>query len=667
MKKVLVVLLIAVLAIGAVSADASLTGKLKSTVKYNLDSETINLSQSASFTAGFAFNLFDETGAKKGENYPYAEIEAKLSIGLDDFSFDTSEAGYWRVAATNYFWGTGDISSLVSSSSPKALSTTMSAIETEDNVTTSTKFYRYDVRDLKFGWTSLDDILTKAVIVGENWSLNLLENAGAGNYATNAVADKYTYVASKKVYKQVAFDLDNSTDDDNGITFTYDGHSLSVNQFYLDETYYGDEDYTKDDLAIAYESKDLVLADCVTAKAAASYIVSGDVYSGNLSAKASYETEDLSAAVAGDVQVAFAEETTADYDVAVDAAYLEDAVVFDFYFASEATAASPYKKWVNINKALYDLSFTYDYVTTSTLYANGLNNINVGGYLTYKNSGDAIAITSPISNKSITNLMSGKVAVNVAKFAELGEVSALSVTLEGHDMLNEENSASVNKHAFNAEVSAAAENFGVSGKFGAKKFTVEDSRSFYAEVVADFAKFAELPVNSLVLTIGSTDLDMDANNPSTNPSTNNDCLYIDVTSAINDVLTVGLTGNYLAGKERTDVIGVNATFTGVENLTVSAGVDHQFADLDNNETNVEVSAEYAGDLFTVNGLVQAYLVADDEANCSFGAYVGAESTKLVDGATIGLAYSKLDASGNVTTDYTDSKFGFVAATCTLAF
>ncbi len=680
MKKVLVVLLIAVLAIGAVFADASLTGNLKSTVKYDLDSETSSLSQSASFTAGFAFDLFNGTGASKGENYPYAEIEANLSLGLEDFSFDTTSKGYMRIKANNLFWNnSGDVLSESTTWQTAgylgygADSLTHPVSSNSGSYTINNGFDIYDARTIKFNWTSgsVDDVLTKAVIVGENWSLDLLNNAGVGNFATNAVGDTQTFALSNKVASKVAFDLNNATEEDDGITLTYDGHTFAVNRFFLDETYYGDEDYTKDAFELGYQSKDLILAEGVTAKAAASYQVNGDVYYGNGSAKVAYEAEDVAVAVAGDVAVNFVkDDTTAEYDVAVDAAYLEDAVKFDFYFASEATAETPYSNMIKVNKALYNIAYKYVYDNSKHKNADDPSNIIAKYFVSFKNAGDEVSSSyaSAMSDATIVNLMSAKLAVDVAKFAELGEVSALSLTVEGHDMLNEEKSASVNKHAFNAEVSAAAENFGVSGKFGAKKFTVADSRKFYAEVATDFAKFTELPVDSLVLTVGSTDLDMDYNYPSSSASKNNDCLYVDVTSAINETLTVGLTGNYLVGKERTDLIGVNATFTGVEGLSLTAAVDHAFAADVDNDTTLELSGSYTCDLVTVTALVQGSFADDDEASSKFGAYVGAESTTLVDGATIGLYYSELDDSGDVTTNYTDpGNAGYVAAVCKISF
>ncbi len=644
MKKVLVVLLIAVLAMSAVFADVnSFSGSLTTKLNYDFDNNKLALTQSASVTGKFAFGLFTGTSATasaKGEGYPYAELEGALSLDFDDFVIDfvdrPSGEEYTRWKVLSAFW--------------KAQHT-----GEEDFLATSyenTYFKTYDLREFRFSWSadSFDEVFTRAAIVGENWELDLLHNYGVGNFAHSSVVDTHTYQPTKKVYTSVAYDFDNSTSDDYGVTFKYEDFSVSVNRFSFAK---GSEDFQ-----LSFGATDYALTDKVTASVGTSFVDDDAAYKLNASGIVSYATEEVVANAATDIAFGLSGAST-NFDVALDANYLDGAVESAFYYASEATAKNPYAvyssgsivsgNWTKLNKAVYDLSLEYsvddDDVDTST-YS-----------LEFKNANDKSYISAfELTEATVEKLMSAKVAVDVAKLATLGDVSTLSVTLDAHDVLDNND-----LKAYNAEVVGALEKYGVSAKAGAKEFTSADNRRIYAEVVDDFTKITELPVKSLVLTVGSEDLSMKIHD-----SNYDDNLYVKLVSQINDAVKVTLKGNELAGEDKDVVIGAAVDYTGVENLTVGASVSRAF-NTTAKKTSLEASATYDGEVFDVTGLVQAKLYADG-TDATVGAYVKATTDQVVHGATLALQYGGLDSTGAVTANWVNgTALKSLTASCKIAF
>ena len=647
MKKVLVVLLIAVLAVGSVFADVtSFTGELTSTLTYDLVEESFKFDQAAKVTGKFGFGLFNGSSATgsanaEAEGYPYAIIEGALSINFEDFEFSFDNQYHTRFSIKDSFWDTlrsdGDTGNLTEGS--------------------HVNFNVYKDTDIRFSWSQTDayKVFTTAKIVGENWDLDLLKNFGIGNFATNTVGDNALYAASYKVYKEVPFDMDNSTDDGNGATFTYDGYKVSVNRFTFKDG--------SNNFGLSLQSKDFDF-NGITGTVAGNFQAVGDDKSANVSAKAGYEAEDIKVAAATDVKIGF-DDTDSEFDVSLSADYKDSAVKFDFYYASEANAANPYTSANKFNKAVYKLaSLKYTGEGTATW--------EVG----YKNSGDEALDFDHIKDLaySIEKLMSAKVVVDVAKLVDLGPVSALSVTVDGHDMLNKDEAFNLN--AYNAEVYLASDDYGTTATFGAKNFTDSDARRFYAEVKTDVAKLVELPFNSLTVTVGSDDLSMEENLPIDFCNeieydlsipvwaySDVNCLYAKVESEINDDLTVGVTADYLAGEHNINAYGINAKFTGIENVTLGLDVKRSFKDFE--VTYAKATAKYEHEIFTVDG--QFELAAFEDEVGLVGAYIGASSDKIVHGATLSLAYGDLD-DGHVTTNWKDEDaYGSVIAKCVISF
>ncbi len=622
MKKVLVVLLIAVLAMSAVFAAVdSFTGKLTTTLKYDIDNKEFGLTQSADVKGKFTFALFGDqtvTGSASGERYPYAVLEGNLALNFEDLVINFGDKGTTRYKAKDAFWEKGILNP-----------------ETDKgNLPNNTYFTEYSLFD--FAWSQKEGykVFTKAAIVGENWELDLLKNFGVGNFAHDTVGDSETFKASTKVKKTVDFDFDNSTPAGDGVTFTYDGYKVAVNQFYFKPN--------ESQFHLSLESKNFEFAEGASVTVGANLKDENNNFTANASAKVDYASEEVVASAATDVAIGLSG-TNTNFDVSLSSSYLDGAFDADFYYASVATAKSPYSTIANLNKAVFDIK--YDYTKDTATYA-----------VKYKNKGDSVVGTAP-QNVVVEKLMSAKASVDVAKLATLGEVTALSAAVDGHDMLHKDS----DYYAFNAEVKGAMENKGFTAKVGAAQFTQSNLVRFYAETTEDFAKVAKLPVNTLSLTVGSQSI-LSERLVSGKAA---DRLYFTVESEINDAVEVKVFGKALIGENRTDKFGAEVVYTGVENLTVTGTVDHEFASISENKTNAAVKAEYEHELFTATAKAQTTLIPNTTG--TFGLYAAAESDQIVDGATISLAYSELDDDGNVLSNWAGEKFDSFVAKCVISF
>ncbi len=608
----------------AVFASDSFISKLTTTLKYDIDKKEFGLTQSADVKGKFTFALFGDqtlTGSASGERYPYAVLECNISLNFEDLVINFGDKGTTRYKATSDFW--------------KAAQT---AVENKAISSATTGWFKeYEINQFafKFDKDSAEKVFTKVAIIGEDWELDLLKNSSVGNLAVNAVGDAYTFVASDYVNKSVVYGLDNSTSAGNCITFKYKDYSVSLNQFVVGSN------ASLNNFELSLAADDFTVAENVTVASGLNYKNVAGENSINGSVKVSYADEQFASSLATDVKLGLAG-TTTQFDLAGSVNY-KDAVTSDVYYASEASASNPYYKasgnYTNLNKAVYDLT---------------INQKNATYTLAYKNSGDTINTVEPEASETVEMLLSAQATVDVAKLATLGEVSTLSVALDGHDIANKNNF-----NAYNFEVNAAMENYGVTAKAGMKDFTDKDNYVLYSEVFNDFAKIAKLPVQTLTLKVGSENVTKETVNylpVSGVVAGYADRLYFAVDSQIDDTLKLGLTGNELIGEYKTVKFGVNATYTGVEKLTLSASASHEFAGSDK-ATALEAKSVYDGEIADVTAVLQAKLYGDGTTKANVGAYIG---------ATLTLAYGEYK-SNKVTVDWNNDKLGSFLASCKIEF
>ncbi len=648
MKKVLVVLLIAVLAMSAVFAEFG--GSYTTDLKYDLKEQVLSLGQTAKITGKFAFSFFNGESASVAQSYeeagyPYVVVEGDLGISFEGFEFDFNNQSNTRYKETKDFW---------------AYQIQSPAKDAEIIKAKSYWFTTYEINKFAFEFDkdSAEKVFTKVAIVGEDWELNLLNNTSVGNLAKNEVGDAYRFVASDYVNSSVVYGLDNSTKAGNGVTFTYKDYSVSLNQFVLGS------DASKNMFELSLAANDFNVAENVTVASGLNYKNVAGNNSINGSVKVSYADEEIASSVATDVQLGLSG-TATQFDLAAGVNY-KDAVTADVYYASAAKASNPYyagtyktklggtteietTDYSKLNKAVFNLSFDQK---------------NAKYTLAYKNSGDKITAVDPVNEVSVEKLLSAKATIDVAKLATLGEVSTLSVALDGHDIANKNSF-----NAYNFEVNAAMENYGVTAKAGMKDFTDKDNYVLYAEVFNDFAKVAKLPVQTLTLKVGSENVTKETVNylpVSTDKVAGYaDRLYFAVDSQIDDTLKLGLTGNELIGEYKTVKFGVNATYTGVEKLTLSASASHEFAGSDK-ATALEAKSVYDGEIADVTAVLQAKLYGDGTTKANVGAYIGATSDQVVHGATLTLAYGEYK-SNKVTVDWNNNELGSFLASCRIEF
>lgn len=279
MKKVLVVLLIAVLAIGFVFADSQISGSVKAQYKFDFEAETFGYGVKGS-NAKLVWTWNSHTvGPYKNSSVPYAT--ATVEVKLESEIGQNAAAGW---TYPNY------------------------------EVTPATGF-------------ALTITLKEAKIVGENWNVDLLKATLFGDYAKSAW--DYTYkVEDSSIKQDKPYTFDNSNGGKKqGITVTYDDYSVGI------ATVVADGGYTLD----ASTQTKKIEFEGGSAQAAAIIGVAKNAnedasFTFSVSTKADYTISDVSVKAAFDGRYV-AEEFN--YDVAAQVAYKP--AKLDFYYASVTT------------------------------------------------------------------------------------------------------------------------------------------------------------------------------------------------------------------------------------------------------------------------------------------------------------------------------------------
>ena len=291
MKKGIIVLLITVLAAGMVfaadlklsAADPKLSGSFSTSFGYSLDegheygfnAEAARSCISTEFK--FSFSTESKTAGSTGENKPYAEIEATASVKADDI----------KLSAKNV----------------------AKASESKD--------YTFKLK--------LSASITKANIVGEGWTINLLGAKAGSDYAKAAIDER---TADYKKY--VALDFVYDSDKADGITVNVDKYgTIAVGLT-------GNKDKTNASI-YAETADDLLKFDAVALKLAGTFSTKEGDRKAGASAKASYTTDALNGSVAADFGY---DNKTLNFDVAANASYKQEqfGLTFDAYYATYAVA-----------------------------------------------------------------------------------------------------------------------------------------------------------------------------------------------------------------------------------------------------------------------------------------------------------------------------------------
>jgi len=336
MKKVLVVLTILVLVAGLAFADVALKGKFVGTYTFDFTKDKESQYYNPADKSTFKLTLAADSKELTGDSGVYAK--AAVSI---DVSYDSAGYASGKRAIKNYYW------SNYSSDFDGALVLSLDTAE----------------------------------IVGEKWSLDLINTLNGVDYAKDgfdseffagyATADKKyyfpTYGYSQKLAKK-SWTVP-------GVTFNYDGFKVSVgyNNKYVKEQHTEGKDWYdahfEKSLLVAAETKEFDFngfklqafvgysqgnswekfewipethdeggyfvpghwSDLATPAYALGITTEKNLTG---SVKAAYETEDVTASVAADVGRVSGDETVY-FDVAANVSVKP--VVFDFYFAKKAT------------------------------------------------------------------------------------------------------------------------------------------------------------------------------------------------------------------------------------------------------------------------------------------------------------------------------------------
>lgn len=183
-----------------------------------------------------------------------------------------------------------------------------------------------------------------------------------------------------------------------------------------------------------------------------------------------------------------------------------------------------------------------------------------------------------------------------------------------------------------------------------------DKVGFDADVAAKFA-FAPVTVDAYYATKVLAQPVLEPNKKAANAKVEN-LLSAKVSADLSsfDVpVTVAVYGRDILGKQ---VLGVSANAS-VDALTVGASFDYG---VKAKAYLVGASASYKFDAFTVAAGIN-YRSADEQlyANASI------ETTSLIPGATLKLAYGPTSKDGKVTSNLLKEKYGQIDATCTIAF
>ena len=235
----------------------------------------------------------------------------------------------------------------------------LSATFAEKEQTLKYDKYAWDIDTESFTWGV---VLSDFRIVGENWEIDFLKAVGVGNYAKSA------------------WEIDD-TDDENalnapwnfgkseGITLTYDGYKLGISAERSKSADY------KLDIKVRAESKELEFAEGVKGQVAvgigASKPADGDFsFDFGVSAKASYEKDDLAVSGAVDLQYYGKQFDT---DVAVKVAVKP--VTVDAYYATNVKSASQRYFFASTeNIASVRVALALDPVTVTVYGENLVNN-----------------------------------------------------------------------------------------------------------------------------------------------------------------------------------------------------------------------------------------------------------------------------------------------------
>ena len=288
MKKGIIVLLITVLAAGFVfAAEPTLSGSVSTKFSYDFDGNhefgfnAENKRQSIKSEFKFSFDTVSVTKGSTGENLPYAEIEATASVKADDIVL-----------------GVGRGSS------------------TPDKVEAP---YTFTLK--------LNAEITKANIVGEGWTIDLLQAIAGSDYAVAAI-DKRTTDDKKFFALDYVYDFDKA-----------DGITVNVEKYgKIAVGLTGDKDKVNASV-FAETAADLLKFDDFAFQFAGTFTTEDEVQKIGASAKANYAADALSAGVAGDLGYATDSEKF-NADVAANAKYEQEefGASFDAYYATYAEA-----------------------------------------------------------------------------------------------------------------------------------------------------------------------------------------------------------------------------------------------------------------------------------------------------------------------------------------
>ena len=287
MKKGIIVLLITVLAAGFVfAAEPTLSGSVSTEFSYDFDDakhpfgfniESVRPSVKSEFK--FSFDTVSVTKGSKGENLPYAEIEATASVKANDIVLDVGR-------------GTS----------------------TPDKTNAD---YTFELK--------LEAAITKANIVGEGWTIDLLKAVAGSDYA------------------KAAIDLRKHTDDKYyALDFVYgyekaDGITVNVDKYgKVAVGLTGDKDKVNASI-FAETAADLLKFDDFALQFAATFTTKNKNQMFGASAKAAYEADMLSAGIATDLGYA-SEKFDADVAAKVKYEQEEFGASFDAYYATKAEA-----------------------------------------------------------------------------------------------------------------------------------------------------------------------------------------------------------------------------------------------------------------------------------------------------------------------------------------
>ena len=502
MKKGIIVLLITVLAAGFVfAAEPTLSGSVSTEFGYDFDGnhkfgfneEAGRGSLKSEFT--FKFDTISVSKGSKGENLPYAEVEAKVTFSSPEWKFKIEENG-------------------------------VKAEQTKDNA---------------LGFKLVAEI-TKANIVGDGWTIDLLKAVAGSDYAKAAI-DLRKYTDNKEYALDYVYDYDKA----DGITVNVDKYGkVAVGLT-------GDKDKVNASV-FAETAADLLKFDAFAFQFAGTFTTKDDVQKLGASAKTAYEADMLTAGVAADFGYA-SEKFNA--DVAANAKYEQEefGVSFDAYYATLAQAKKD----------------------AATVVATEVN------YL-------------------------GAQAVADAKIIKT------DVTVEAFDLLDDPEDA----------------------------FTAKGKKTLNVIAHNNYIEGVDVKVSGLDLINDARDISVEAS------------------TTLIENLELGVYGKKLINEQD---LGVDAKYTGIENITLSGGAEYVIA---NKALSLYGQVDLDADIFTAYARAQ-FAKTIDADDAKLGLSAGVESTKLVENATLSLTWAALDQYGETTNDVLNDSYGAIVAACKITF